>query len=132
MVAREVLERLEGSTIVLDHLEDDPRVQDPYCLRAAPQVLGAAVDAIDQVRTIVERELGAVTDNPLVMPEDGSILSGGNFHGMPLAIALDSLRIALVHVAGIAERRVFWLLSGHDDRTPSPPTSPEPGLHSGT
>ena len=132
MVAREVLERLEGSTIVLDHLEDDPRVQDPYCLRASPQVLGAAIDAIDHVRTIVERELGAVTDNPLVMPEDGSILSGGNFHGMPLAIALDSLRIALVHVAGIAERRVFWLLSGHDDQNPvTTYLAPEPGLHSG-
>ena len=70
--------------------------------------------------------------NPLVFPESGDFLSGGNFHGMPLAIALDTLRIALVHIAGIAERRVYWVLSGHD--TENPVTcylAPEPGMHSG-
>jgi histidine ammonia-lyase len=131
-VARRVLELLEGSEIVDAHRDDDPRVQDPYCLRAAPQVLGAALDTIESVAAVIERELGAVTDNPLVFAEDGEILSGGNFHGMPLAIALDTLRIALVHLAGIAERRVYWVLSGHDSENPvTHYLAPEPGLHSG-
>ncbi|MBB47023.1 MAG: histidine ammonia-lyase [Phycisphaerae bacterium] len=131
-VARRVLELLEGSEIVGDHADDDPRVQDPYCLRAAPQVLGAAIDAINYVRETIERELGAVTDNPVVFSDDDAILSGGNFHGMPLAIALDTLRIALVHVAGIAERRVFWVLSGHDsENAVTAYLAPQPGLHSG-
>jgi histidine ammonia-lyase len=82
--------------------------------------------------TIVEAELGAVTDNPLVFPQDDAILSGGNFHGMPLAIAADTAKIALCHVAGIAERRVFWLLSARDCENPVPAyLSPIPGLHSG-
>ncbi len=126
---------LEGSTIVEAHRENDPRVQDPYSLRAAPQVLGAAADAIDSVRRIVGHELGAVTDNPLVLagPDgDASIRSGGNFHGMPLAIHLDLLRIALVHVAGISERRVYWVLSGHDVHNPvTPYLAADPGLQSG-
>ena len=93
-VARRVLEMLENSQIVESHKEDDPRVQDPYCIRAAPQVLGAAIDAIDYCTAVFQRELGAVTDNPLVFPESDAFLSGGNFHGMPLAIALDTLRYA--------------------------------------
>lgn len=131
-VAQRLREMLDGSEIVESHKEDDPRVQDPYCLRAAPQILGAAIDAIEACTEVFERELGAVTDNPLVFPESGDFLSGGNFHGMPLAIALDTLRIALVHIAGIAERRVYWVLSGHD--TENPVTcylAPEPGMHSG-
>jgi histidine ammonia-lyase len=124
-------ELLHGSTIVTAHKDHDPRVQDPYCLRAAPQVLGAAFDAIDFVRGVVERELGAVTDNPLVF-EDGGIVSGGNFHGMPLAIAFDVLRVALAHVAGIAERRINWLLTASDSENPvNIYLSPQPGLHSG-
>ena len=84
------------------------------------------------VSETIERELGAVTDNPVVFGEDDAILSGGNFHGMPLAIALDTLRIALVHVAGIAERRVFWVLSGHDaENSVTAYLAPQPGLHSG-
>ncbi|MDG2030763.1 MAG: histidine ammonia-lyase [Phycisphaerales bacterium] len=131
-VARRLRALLEGSEIVEAHREDDPRVQDPYCLRAAPQVLGASLDAIESASKAIEQELGAVTDNPLVFPEDGAILSGGNFHGMPLAIALDTMRIPLVHLAGIAERRVFWVLSGHDTENPvSTYLAPEPGLHSG-
>ena len=131
-VARRVLEMLEGSQIVESHKENDPRVQDPYCLRASPQVLGAALDAIEFCTKVIERELGAVTDNPLVFPDSEVILTGGNFHGMPLAIALDTLRLALVHVAGIAERRVFWVLSGHDTENPvTHYLAPKPGLHSG-
>ena len=128
---------LEGSTIVEAHREDDPRVQDPYSLRAIPQVVGAASDAAESVRRTVEFELGAVTDNPLVFgtePGDGParIVSGGNFHGMPLAIHLDLLRIAMVHVAGISERRTFWVLSGHDVHNPvTPYLAEDPGLQSG-
>jgi histidine ammonia-lyase len=138
-VARRLLAALEGSRILPAHAENDPRVQDPYCLRAMPQVLGAAFDAIDWVEGAIRRELGAVTDNPLVFtagaggkPGEGELVSGGNFHGMPLAIPLDALAIAMCHVAGISERRVFWLLSAHDRENPVKPyLSPSPGLHSG-
>jgi histidine ammonia-lyase len=136
-VAAALRDLLTGSTILPAHRVDDPRVQDPYCLRCTPQVLGAAVDGIAQVRRVAEYELGAVSDNPLVFPgdgppESGDILSGGNFHGMPLAIALDHLAICLCHVAGIAERRVYWLLAARDPENPVQPyLSPRPGLHSG-
>lgn len=130
-VAERLRTLLQGSEIIEAHREDDPRVQDPYCLRAAPPVLGAALDAIANVRSVVERELGAVTDNPLVF-EDGAVVSGANFHGMPLAIALDTLKIALCHVAGIAERRTFWVLAARDPENPVQPyLSPKPGTHSG-
>lgn len=129
-VARRMRSLLEGSKIVESHREDDPRVQDPYSLRATPQVLGAAMDAIGSAREVIERELGAVTDNPLVFGDE--LRSGANFHGMPLAIAMDSIAIALAHVAGISERRVFWLQAAHDEYNRVPThLSPEPGLHSG-
>ena len=131
-VAEALRAQLHGSSILRSHLDDDPRVQDPYCLRCMPQVLGAALDQLRWVRTILTRELGAVTDNPLVFPEDGTIRSGGNFHGMPLAIAFDAARVALCHVAGISERRTFWALSGHDQVSALAPfLAPSPGLHSG-
>ena len=131
-VAAELRALLHGSTIVESHKEDDPRVQDPYCLRATPQVLGAVLDSIASARSVVMRELGAVTDNPLVFDEAPQLCSGGNFHGMPLAIAMDTIAIALSHLAGISERRVYWLQAAHDDYNRVPPhLSPEPGLHSG-
>lgn len=131
-IAEHLRRLLDGSSIIAAHKENDSRVQDPYCLRAAPQVLGAAWEAIAFARGIVERELGAVTDNPLVFAENDSIISGGNFHGMPLAIAFDTLKIALTHLAGIAERRINWLLSASDSENPVHPyLSPQPGLHSG-
>jgi histidine ammonia-lyase len=136
-VAATLRGHLAGSTILLAHKENDPRVQDPYCLRAMPQVLGAAFDAIAFARGAVERELGAVTDNPLVFPDAkepgrGDLVSGGNFHGMPLAIPLDTLAIAITHIAGISERRVNWLLTASDKENPvNAYLSPQPGLHSG-
>ncbi len=113
---------IDGSQIVPSHLHNDPRVQDPYSLRCAPIVLGAAWDAMQSVRAAIERELGAVTDNPLVFP-DGTdakdiVVSAGCFHGMPLAIPLDTLSIALSHIAGIAERRVYYILSASDEQNP--------------
>lgn len=133
-IARAVRRLLDGSTIPASHKDNDPRVQDPYSLRAIPQVLGAALDALEFARGAVERELGAVTDNPLVFVEGRSadIVSGANFHGMPLAIALDLVKIALSHVAGISERRTYWALSGHDRESRLPAhMSPRPGLESG-
>lgn len=135
-VARVMRDLLKGSAIIASHRENDPRVQDPYCLRAAPQVIGAALDTIAFVTSVFQRELGAVTDNPLVFHEQddehGTIISGANFHGMPLAITLDVLPIALTHIAGIAERRVNWLLTASDSENPvTAYLSPQPGLHSG-
>ncbi|HLV68298.1 MAG TPA: histidine ammonia-lyase [Polyangiaceae bacterium] len=137
---RHVAERLRaliaGSQIVPSHLHDDPRVQDPYSLRCAPQVLGAAHDAITFARGVVERELGAVTDNPLVFeasPNDTRrVVSAGNFHGMPLAMAFDLLLFSLAYVAGISERRVYYILAASDaENRLNPHLSPDPGLHSG-
>jgi histidine ammonia-lyase len=135
-VAARLAALIAGSEIVPSHLHGDPRVQDPYSLRCAPQVLGAALDAIRFARRTVEIELGAVTDNPLVFARDPAharqFVSAGNFHGMPLAIAADTLAIALAHVSGIAERRVYYILAASDaENHLHPHLSPVPGLHSG-
>jgi histidine ammonia-lyase len=134
LVAAAVLKQISGSTILQAHAVNDPRVQDPYSLRCSPQVLGAAWDMLASVRRTVELELGGVTDNPLLFVSTGAadILSGGNFHGMPLAMAMDAAKIALTHVAGISERRVFWILAASDAQNPVRAyLSPQPGLHSG-
>ena len=89
------------------------KVQDPYCLRCVPQVHGASRDAINHAVSVVETEINSVTDNPLVFP-DGDIISGGNFHGQPLALVLDFAKIALAEIASISERRTYLLLEGHD------------------
>lgn len=133
-VAKAILAQLSGSQILLAHKEDDPRVQDPYSFRCSPQVLGAVADALAHVQRVVQHELGGVTDNPLVFPDSSNtaILSGGNFHGMPLAISMDLAKIALAHLAGISERRVFWILAATDPQNPVRAyLSPQPGLHSG-
>jgi len=133
-IAAALCRLLDGSTIIPDHLNDDPRVQDPYSLRAAPQVIGAVADALGHSTSIIEAELSSITDNPLVVqgPDALELVSGANFHGMPLALAADSAITALCHLAGIAERRIFWVLSGHDPHTQVPDyLSPQPGLHSG-
>ncbi len=123
---------VSGSEINTSH-EDCPRVQDPYTMRCAPQVFGAVRDALDYCTNIFERELGAVTDNPLVFPEDGEVLSGGNFHGQPLALALDILAIALAQLASFSERRIFNLMGPHDWDEAGAPLflTPNPGLNSG-
>jgi histidine ammonia-lyase len=131
-VASTLRAHLVNSTILTSHQEDDQRVQDPYSFRCSPQVLGAAIEAIAKVTGVVSAELGAVTDNPLVFPKDNAIISGGNFHGMPLAIAMDELRIALCHIAGIAERRIEWILSGRCIHNDLPAfCACDPGLESG-
>jgi histidine ammonia-lyase len=123
---------LRSSEINVSH-RDCPRVQDPYTLRCAPQVFGAVRDALEYCTGVFERELGAVTDNPLLFPADGDVLSGGNFHGQPLALALDMLAIALAQLAGFAERRIFSLLGPNDWDEGGAPLflTPNPGINSG-
>jgi histidine ammonia-lyase len=105
------------------------QVQDPYSFRCIPQVHGAAKEAFDWARAILETEAASVSDNPSVFPEEGKILSGGNFHGQPLALALDTLAMAMTYLGGISERRIYQLLSGA--RSLPPFLSPNPGLYSG-
>jgi len=101
---------LEGSEIVASHRESPHLVQDAYSLRCAPQVCGATRGVLRFVREVLEVELNSVSDNPIVLAEDGQVLSGGNFHGQPVAVALDALAVALVPLASIAERRLYRLL----------------------
>ena len=108
-VAANMERLLAGSAIVQSHAHCD-RVQDPYSERCIPQVLGASLDALDHVESVLAVECNAVTDNPLVFPEDAAVISGGNFHGQPVAFVLDLLGIAVSEVASIAERRLFRLL----------------------
>jgi histidine ammonia-lyase len=125
---------LAGGQINPSHA-DCGRVQDPYSLRCVPQVLGAARDALDYCTRVFEAELGAVTDNPLIFASDEAILTGGNFHGQPLAMALDMLALAIAHIASFAERRTYNLLGPHDWDTGSNALplflTPQPGLNSG-
>lgn len=111
-VAANIRFLLKNSEILESH-RNCGKVQDPYCLRCVPQVHGASRDAIRHSIQTVETEINSVTDNPLVF-ENGDILSGGNFHGQPLALALDYAKIALAELASIAERRTYLLLEGHD------------------
>lgn len=111
-VAWNVRELLVDSEILESH-RNCGKVQDPYCLRCVPQVHGASRDGLRYCRQTLETELNAVTDNPLVF-ENGDIISGGNFHGQPLALALDHAKIALAELASISERRTYLLLEGHD------------------
>ena len=128
-VAERLRSLLDGSAVVASHA-DCGRVQDPYTLRCAPQVLGAVADAVGYVETAIARELEAVTDNPLVFPDDDEILSGGNFHGQPLSLPLDHLALALTELASFSERRTYALLSPSYAGLP-PFLTPHPGLSSG-
>jgi histidine ammonia-lyase len=105
------------------------QVQDPYSFRCIPQVLGASWDAISHVQEVFMTEVNGVTDNPLIFPDTDEILSGGNFHGQPLALALDYLAIALSEIGSLSERRTFQLISGKRDLPEF--LVKEPGLNSG-
>jgi histidine ammonia-lyase len=105
------------------------QVQDPYSFRCIPQVHGATDDVIRMARTVIETEMASVTDNPLVVDDEDVILSGGNFHGQPLALQLDFLAIALAEIANISERRIYLLVSGQ--RGLPPFLAPDAGLNSG-
>jgi histidine ammonia-lyase len=122
---------LAGSEINRSHQGPEcHKVQDPYSLRCMPQVHGAARDGIGFCRSVLVREVNAATDNPLVFPELGEIVSGGNFHGQPVALALDVLAIATSHLAAISERRVEQLVNPSLSGLP-PFLAPRHGLNSG-
>lgn len=128
-VAALLRELLADSEIRESHRENDPRVQDAYSLRCTPQVLGAVADAIAFTRRVAETELNAATDNPLVFGDE--VLSGGNFHGQPVALALDVLAIALTTLAGMSERRLERVVNPDLSQGLPPFLAQEPGLHSG-
>jgi histidine ammonia-lyase len=134
MTARNLAHLNEGSQIRESHRssEKDTRVQDAYSLRCTPQVHGAVRDSLAQARDIASVELNSATDNPLVFVGDGSgdIISGGNFHGQPLAMAADQVAIALATLAGISERRVEQMTNPLTSMLPAFLT-PDPGINSG-
>ncbi len=121
---------LEGSEIRESHRENDPRVQDAYSLRCAPQVMGAVADAIRFAEQTAVVELNASTDNPLVF-ENGDVLSGGNFHGQPIAQSLDVITIALTTLQGLAERRIERLVNPDLSQGLPAFLTRDPGLSSG-
>jgi histidine ammonia-lyase len=121
---------LDGSPIVASHREGDPRVQDAYSLRCAPQVNGAARDSLGYARAAAAAELASPIDNPMILP-DGRVESCGNFHGAPLALACDLLAIATTQVAAIAERRTDRLLDASRSYGLPPFLAAEPGVDSG-
>ncbi len=121
---------LEGSAIRRSHLEGDDRVQDPYSLRCQPQVVGACLDQLRHAATVLVREANAVTDNPLVFAEDGMMISGGNFHAEPVALAADGMALAIAEVGAIAERRIAMLIDAGVSRLP-PFLTADAGLNSG-
>jgi histidine ammonia-lyase len=122
---------LDGSPILASHRESEHLVQDAYSLRCAPQVHGATRDALGFARGVLEIELNAVSDNPIVLPGDGDIVSGGNFHGQPVAVAMDTLATATVGMASISERRLYRLLDPALSNGLPPFLVPESGLNSG-
>ncbi len=115
----------------LSQMQDgDDRVQDPYCLRCQPQVVGACLDQLRHAALVLLREANAVTDNPLVFAEDGAMISGGNFHAEPVALAADAMACAIAEVGAIAERRIAMLIDSGVSRLP-PFLTPNAGLNSG-
>ena len=130
--ARVIREALDGSGIVASHAHDFTHaVQDAYSLRCAPQVHGAVRDVMAHAAEVFERELGAVVDNPIVLPETGEVVSAGNFHGQPLAFALDFLAIAATELGSISERRTDRILDPDRSSGLTPFLATRPGLNSG-
>jgi len=121
---------LSDSEIRESHRHNDPRVQDAYSLRCMPQVHGAVRDALAHTRAVLEIETGAATDNPLIFAE-GDILSGGNFHGAPLALALDYAALAMTHLMSMAERRIDRVVNPDINEGLPPFLSQTPGVSSG-
>jgi len=121
---------LEGSEIRQSHLVNDERVQDPYCLRCQPQVMGACLDIINNAARTLLIEANAVTDNPLVFVETGEVISGGNFHAEPVAFAADTLALAIAEIGSISERRIALLIDSSISGLP-PFLVPSSGLNSG-
>lgn len=121
---------MEGSAIRASHLANDPRVQDPYCLRCQPQVMGAVLDILRQAANTLAIEANGVSDNPLIFADTDEALSGGNFHAEPVAFAADMIALALCEIGSLAERRIAMLVDPALSGLPAFLT-PRPGLNSG-
>jgi histidine ammonia-lyase len=121
---------MAGSEIRASHLVGDPRVQDPYCLRCQPQVMGACLDLMRQAAHTLEDEANGVSDNPLIFTQDDAALSGGNFHAEPVAFAADMLALAVCEIGSLAERRIAMLVDPALSGLPAFLTK-HPGLNSG-
>ena len=117
-VARLLRQLMDGSDIRASHI-DCERVQDPYSIRCQPQVVGACLDVLTHVCAVLQTEANAVTDNPLVFAESGSILSGGNFHAEPVALAADYLALAIAEIGALSERRIALLIDSHMSGLPA-------------
>lgn len=130
-VAAHLRELLSESEIRASHVENDPRVQDAYSLRCMPQVHGAVRGALAHVRGVVEIETGSATDNPLIFTETGDVLSGGNFHGAPLALGFDYAAIALTDLMSITERRIDRLVNPDSNEGLPPFLTTRAGTSSG-
>jgi histidine ammonia-lyase len=129
-VAESLRGLMAGSAIRASHREGDERVQDPYCLRCQPQVMGACLDLLRQAAATLELEANGVTDNPLIFPDTGEALSGGNFHAEPVAFAADMIAMAICEIGSLAERRIAMLVDPALSGLPAFLT-PRPGLNSG-
>jgi histidine ammonia-lyase len=121
---------LVGSAIRASHLQNDDRVQDPYCLRCQPQVMGACLDMLNHAGELLETEANGVSDNPLIFTAEGEALSGGNFHAEPVAFAADMIAMAICEIGSLAERRIAMLVDPALSGLPAFLT-PKPGLNSG-
>lgn len=121
---------MQGSAIRASHLKNDERVQDPYCLRCQPQVMGAALDVLRQAATTLADEANGVSDNPLIFPAADEALSGGNFHAEPVAFAADMIALSICEIGSLAERRIAMLVDPALSGLPAFLT-PKPGLNSG-
>ena len=128
--AQRLRELLDGSEIIESHQTGDERVQDPYCLRCAPQVIGACLDQLQHAGSILEIEANAATDNPLVL-SDGNIISGGNFHAEPVALVADQTAIVISEIGCIAQRRIALLVDPALSFGLPAFFAPDPGLKSG-
>jgi histidine ammonia-lyase len=129
-VAAALQQLMAGSAIRASHLRDDDRVQDPYCLRCQPQVMGAALDLLRHATATLVTEANGVSDNPLVFADSGEVVSGGNFHAEPVAFAADLLALAVCEIGSLAERRIA--MSTDPALSGLPPfLTPRPGLNSG-
>jgi histidine ammonia-lyase len=130
--ASRIAQLIEGSEIGASHADDfHHAVQDAYCLRCAPQVHGAVLDTLDHAESVVVRELGSVVDNPIVFPDTGEVVSGGNFHGQPLAFILDFMAIGVTELGSISERRTDRMLDPQHSAGLPAFLAARPGVNSG-
>lgn len=129
-VATALRELMAGSAIRASHLIGDTRVQDPYCVRCQPQVMGACLDILRQAARTLAIEANSVSDNPLVFAREGEVISGGNFHAEPVAFAADTIAMAICEIGSLAERRIAMLVDPALSGLPAFLT-PKPGLNSG-